>query len=55
MIHGDADPLVPLAAGMDTAASIPGAELMVLEGMGHALPMPMWPRIIDGIVRIAGR
>jgi pimeloyl-ACP methyl ester carboxylesterase len=55
VIHGDADPLVPLAAGTDTAASIPGAELMVLEGMGHALPMPMWPRIIDGIVRVAGR
>jgi len=55
VIHGDADPLVPLAAGVDTAASIPGAELMVLEGMGHALPLPMWPRIIDGIVRITGR
>ena len=55
VIHGDADPLVPLAAGHDTAASIPGAELMVLEGMGHALPMPMWPRIIGGIVRIAAR
>jgi pimeloyl-ACP methyl ester carboxylesterase len=53
VIHGDADPLVPLAAGSDTAESIPGAQLMVLEGMGHALPMRMWPRIVDGIVRIA--
>jgi pimeloyl-ACP methyl ester carboxylesterase len=55
VIHGDADPLVPLAGGTDTAASIPGAELMVLEGMGHALPMPMWPRILDGIVHVAAR
>ena len=53
VIHGDVDPLVPLAAGIDTAKSIPGAELLVLEGMGHGLPMRMWPRIIDGISRIA--
>jgi len=54
VIHGDADPLVPLAAGVDTAEHIAGAELLVLEGMGHALPMRLWPRIIDGILRVAG-
>ena len=53
VIHGDADPLVPLAAGIDTADCIPGAELVVLEGMGHALPMRMWPRIIDAVVQHA--
>ena len=53
VIHGDADPLVPLAAGIDTADCIPGAELVVLEGMGHALPMRMWPRIIEAVVRRA--
>jgi pimeloyl-ACP methyl ester carboxylesterase len=55
VIHGDLDPLVPLAAGIDTAESIPGAELIVLEGMGHALSMPLWPRMIDGIVRVASQ
>ncbi|MFT3717290.1 alpha/beta fold hydrolase [Pseudorhodoferax sp.] len=55
VIHGDVDPLVPLAAGRDTAASIPGAELMVLPGMGHTLPLRMWPRILDGITRLAQR
>jgi hypothetical protein len=35
--------------GKDTAASIPGAKLLMIEGMGHALPIPMWPRIIDAI------
>jgi pimeloyl-ACP methyl ester carboxylesterase len=55
VIHGDLDPLVPLAAGVDTARSIPGAELMVLEGMGHALSMPLWPQMIDGIAHVAAR
>jgi pimeloyl-ACP methyl ester carboxylesterase len=55
VVHGAADPLVPLTSGVATAKCIPGAELLVLEGMGHALPMRLWPRIIDGIVRVAGR
>jgi pimeloyl-ACP methyl ester carboxylesterase len=38
VIHGDADPLVPITGGHDTAEAIPGAELLVIEGMGHDLP-----------------
>lgn len=53
IIHGEIDPLVPLAAGIDTAKSIPGAELMVLENMGHSMPRRLWPRMIDGIASIA--
>jgi pimeloyl-ACP methyl ester carboxylesterase len=53
VIHGTVDPLVHLAAGKDTAASIPGAKLMMIEGMGHALPIPMWPQIIDAITNHA--
>jgi pimeloyl-ACP methyl ester carboxylesterase len=49
VIHGDADPLVPLAHGQDVAAAVPGARLEILPGMGHALPISMWPRIIDAI------
>jgi pimeloyl-ACP methyl ester carboxylesterase len=49
VIHGTADPLVDPKAGQDTAISIPGAKLLMIEGMGHALPMPMWPEIIDAI------
>lgn len=55
VIHGDLDPLVPLAAGIDTAETIPAARLLVLEGMGHAMPMPLWPRMIDGIARVAAQ
>jgi pimeloyl-ACP methyl ester carboxylesterase len=53
VIHGDADPLVPLAAGIDTARCVPSAELMVLQGMGHGLPARMWPRITEAIRSIA--
>ena len=49
VIHGTVDPLVHPEAGRDTAASIAGAKLLMIEGMGHALPIPMWPQIIDAI------
>jgi pimeloyl-ACP methyl ester carboxylesterase len=49
VIHGTVDPLVRPQAGRDTAASIPGAKLLMIEGMGHALPIPMWPQVIDAI------
>ena len=49
VIHGTVDPLVRPEGGKDTAASIPGAKLLMVEGMGHALPLPMWPQVIDAI------
>ncbi|MEO7707216.1 MAG: alpha/beta fold hydrolase [Caldimonas sp.] len=55
IIHGAADPLVPLAAGRDLAAKIPGAALDVIEGMGHDLPVALWPRFVAGIATAAGR
>ena len=53
VIHGDADPLVPVECGMDIANSIPGAELMVIKGMGHDLPLAVVPRVIEAIVNHA--
>jgi pimeloyl-ACP methyl ester carboxylesterase len=53
VIHGSVDPLVRPEGGKDTAASIPGAKFLMIEGMGHALPIPMWPQIIDAIDRHA--
>jgi pimeloyl-ACP methyl ester carboxylesterase len=50
VIHGDVDPLVPLAGGIATVNAIPGAKLVVIKGMGHALPISMWPQIIEAIV-----
>jgi pimeloyl-ACP methyl ester carboxylesterase len=49
VIHGTVDPLVRPEGGKDTGASIPGAKLMMVDGMGHAIPIPMWPQIIGAI------
>jgi len=45
VIHGKADPLVPVAAGRELARRIAGARLEEIEGMGHDLPEPLLPRI----------
>ena len=55
VIHGNADPLVPFAGGVDTAESIPGAKLVEIDGMGHDFPRAVWPRIIDEICQLAAR
>lgn len=55
VIHGSEDPLVPLAGGKDTAEAVAGAELLVIEGMGHGLPESVWPRVVDAIAEHAGK
>jgi pimeloyl-ACP methyl ester carboxylesterase len=55
VIHGQDDPLVPVAAGHDLAARIAGARLDVIPGMGHDLPLPLWPRFVAGVAGVAGR
>jgi pimeloyl-ACP methyl ester carboxylesterase len=47
VIHGTVDPLVSPSGGRATARAIPGAELTMIEGMGHDLPRVLWPRLID--------
>jgi len=50
VVHGDDDPLVPLENGRDAAQAIPGAELMIIKGMGHYPPHKgPWPRIAEAI------
>ena len=49
VVHGSADPLVDVSGGRATAAAIPGAELLVIEGLGHDLPSGVWLRLADAI------
>ncbi len=53
VIHGKNDPLVPVEGGIDTADAVPGARLLVIEGMGHDLPRGAWPQIIGAIASLA--
>jgi pimeloyl-ACP methyl ester carboxylesterase len=55
VIHGEKDKLVAPSGGRATTKAIPGARLMTIAGMGHDLPRPVWPRIIDGIAENAAR
>jgi pimeloyl-ACP methyl ester carboxylesterase len=55
VIHGEADPLVPVDGGRDTAANVPGAELVVLAGMGHDLPAALHGEVADAILRAVER
>jgi pimeloyl-ACP methyl ester carboxylesterase len=53
VIHGEADPLIPYQLGEDVANTIPGAEFMLVEGMGHDLPLALVPMIADAIIDVA--
>ena len=55
VIHGTLDPLVTLSGGERTAELIPGSELLVLEEMGHDLPLPLLPQIVDAITALVAR
>jgi pimeloyl-ACP methyl ester carboxylesterase len=55
VIHGTSDVLVDVSGGRATAAAIPGAQLELIEGMGHDLPRQLWPRFVELIVETAAR
>lgn len=55
IIHGEADPLVPVQAARDLAAKLPGSTLDLVEGMGHDLPLPLVARFAEGIRANAAR
>jgi pimeloyl-ACP methyl ester carboxylesterase len=58
VIHGTRDPLVKPSGGRATAKAIPGARLMMVDGMGHDLPRDLWPtfaEVIDTNAHRSGR
>ncbi len=55
VVHGKADIFVPVAAGKDTAQAIPGAELRIIEGMGHELAIGLVGTISEAVIAAAER
>jgi pimeloyl-ACP methyl ester carboxylesterase len=49
VIHGTVDKMIRPSGGRATAKAIPGARLMMIEGMGHDLPRGAWPQLLDAI------
>jgi pimeloyl-ACP methyl ester carboxylesterase len=55
VIHGLADTLCDPSGGRATAAAIPGAELVLIGGMGHSLPPGLRERLADHIAGVVRR
>jgi pimeloyl-ACP methyl ester carboxylesterase len=55
VIHGDVDPLVTPSGGERTAELVPGAELLMIEGMGHDLPPAVIGPVVEAITSLASR
>lgn len=50
VVHGDADPMIDVSGGEDTAAAIPGSRLELLPGVGHTIPVAVVPQLVDLLV-----
>ena len=49
VIHGSEDPMVRPRNGRNVARVIKGARFVVVDGMGHDLPEPVWRPIVDAL------
>ncbi|MEU2062432.1 alpha/beta hydrolase [Streptomyces sp. NPDC013455] len=56
VVHGSHDPIVPVEHGRRLAATIPGAELLVLQGYGHIAPTRnIWAQLSEAVAAHTGR
>ena len=55
VIHGRVDPIIQLSGGERTAELVDGAQLLVLNEMGHDLPRAMWPVLVDAVAAHTAR
>jgi pimeloyl-ACP methyl ester carboxylesterase len=55
ILHGDQDSILRVSAARSTAEAIDGARLVVLPGVGHDLPAPLWPAIANEVRQLADR
>jgi len=55
VVHGAHDRLFPPACGEDIAACVAGAELMLIDGMGHDLPTVLYRQVADAVAALVAR
>lgn len=55
VVHGLSDRMVHVSGGRATAAAVPGAELLLIDGMGHDTPEALFPTLVEAIRRNADR
>ncbi len=55
VVHGELDPLAPVVNAERTARAIPGAELLIIPGMGHYNAPRAWEQIADAMAKMASR
>jgi pimeloyl-ACP methyl ester carboxylesterase len=55
VVHGENDTLIGLSAGRRTAELVPGAELLVIDGMSHDFVSQAWPPIIEAVTALTAR
>ncbi|WP_203887191.1 alpha/beta fold hydrolase [Planotetraspora kaengkrachanensis] len=55
VIHGADDVMCDVSGGRATAAAVPGAELLIIDGMGHSLPRALWPEFASRIADLVKR
>ena len=55
VLHGTDDTLISPVAAHRTAEIIPGAQLVMVEDMGHDLPQPLWPKVVDTIANFVAK
>ena len=52
VVHGTHDPLFAVGHGEALASVIPGARLLILDGVGHELPPESWDRVVPAILAL---
>ncbi len=55
IVHGSADPLVSVEAAQDTTDNIEGAKVLIIEGMGHSLPVECWNQVLGAFSENAAK
>ena len=53
VVHGSHDPMMRIRNGRNLARAIEGARFIVVDGMGHDLPEPVWRPVVDAVVENA--